>query len=109
MINSLKSNGIINSESKETLSDGSAGGVEEGSITHKFCKKYIDHSCLVSESDIASQIIKSLNNEKILIEGAAAVAISSFLNLKNKIKHLKNIVILICGGNIGNKTLKSIL
>ena len=43
------------------------------------------------------------------MEGAAAVAISSFLNMKDKIKHLNNIVILICGGNIGNKTLKSIL
>ena len=33
MINSIKKGKIINTESKDTLSDGSAGGVEEGSIT----------------------------------------------------------------------------
>ena len=33
MINSLKEGKIVNTESEETLSDGSAGGVEENSIT----------------------------------------------------------------------------
>lgn len=109
MINSLEENDIINSESKETLSDGSAGGVEDGSITHKICKKYIDFTCLVTEDEIASQIIQTIDNEKIIIEGAAAVAIASYLKMSKKLKGMKNIVIIVCGGNIGNNTLKSIL
>ena len=109
MINSLEKNDIINSESKETLSDGSAGGVEDGSITHKICKKYIDFTCLVTEDEIASQIIQTIDNEKIIIEGAAAVAIASYLKMSKKLKGMKNIVIVVCGGNIGNNTLKSIL
>ena len=109
MINSLEENDIINSESKETLSDGSAGGVEEGSITHKICKKYIDTTCLVTEDEIASQIIQTIDNEKIIIEGAAAVAIASYLKIRDELKGLKNIAIIICGGNIGINTLKSIL
>lgn len=109
MINSLEENEIINSESKETLSDGSAGGVEEGSITHKICKKYIDTTCLVTEDEIASQIIQTIDNEKIIIEGAAAVAIASYLKIRDELKGLKNIAIIVCGGNIGSNTLKSIL
>jgi threonine dehydratase len=109
MINSLEENEIINSESKETLSDGSAGGVEEGSITHKICKKYIDSTCLVSEGEIALQIIQAMDNDKIIIEGAAAVAIAAYLKMSEEVKDLKNIVIIVCGGNIGNNTLKSIL
>lgn len=109
MINSLEENDIINSESKETLSDGSAGGVEEGSITHKICKKYIDTTCLVTEDEIASQIIQTIDNEKIIIEGAAAVAIASYLKIRDELKGLKNIAIIVCGGNIGSNTLKSIL
>lgn len=109
MINSLDENEIINSESKETLSDGSAGGVEEGSITHKICKKYIDTTCLVTEDEIASQIIQTIDNEKIIIEGAAAVAIASYLKIRDELKGLKNIAIIVCGGNIGSNTLKSIL
>ncbi len=109
MINSLEENDIINSESKETLSDGSAGGVEEGSITHMICKKYIDTTCLVTEDEIASQIIQTIDNEKIIIEGAAAVAIASYLKIRDELKGLKNIAIIVCGGNIGSNTLKSIL
>ena len=38
MINSIKEGKIVNTESKDTLSDGSAGGVEEDSITFKYVK-----------------------------------------------------------------------
>jgi threonine dehydratase len=50
-----------------------------------------------------------MDNDKIIIEGAAAVAIAAFLKMSEEVKDLKNIVIIVCGGNIGNNTLKSIL
>ena len=64
------------------LSDGSAGGVENGSITHDLCKRYIDKTCLVNEQEIALQISKTLKHEKIIVEGAAAVAIASFTKMR---------------------------
>jgi threonine dehydratase len=64
---------------------------------------------LVSEGEIASQIIEAMDNDKIIIEGAAAVAIAAYLKMSEEVKDLKNIVIIVCGGNIGNNTLKSIL
>lgn len=108
MINSLKEGKILNSESKDTLSDGSAGGVEEGSITFDMCNEFIDDYCLVSEDEIALQIKNSLNMDKMLIEGSAAVAIASALKMKSILQN-KNVAILICGGNIGRDTLKKIL
>ena len=108
MINSLKEGKILNSESKDTLSDGSAGGVEEGSITFDMCNEFIDDYCLVSEDEIALQIKNSLNIDKMLIEGSAAVAIASALKMKSQL-HNKNVAIVICGGNIGRDTLKNIL
>ena len=108
MINSIKHGKIVNSKSKDTLSDGSAGGVEEGSITFDLCNNLIDDFCLVSESEIAKQIKDSHNYDKIVIEGSAAVAIASALKMKEKFKN-KNIAIIICGGNIGSETLKSLL
>ena len=86
MINSIKNGEIINSQSKDTLSDGSAGGVEEGSITFDLCRNLIDEYCLVSVEDIAKQIRDSLNYDKIVIEGAAAVAIASLLKMKKEFK-----------------------
>ena len=108
MINSLDKSDIVNTVSKDTLSDGSAG-VENGSITHDLCKRYIDKTCLVNEQEIALQISKTLKDEKIIVEGAAAVAIASFIKMRKDIRDLKNIVIIVCGGNIGNDTLKSVL
>ena len=108
MINSIKHGKIINSKSKDTLSDGSAGGVEEGSVTFDLCRNLIDDFCLVSEAEIAKQIKDSHNYDKIVIEGSAAVAIASALKMKEKFKN-KNIAVIICGGNIGSETLKSII
>ena len=108
MINSIKEGKIINTESKDTLSDGSAGGVEEGSITFNMCKDLIDDYCLVSEEEIALQIKNALNIDKMLIEGSAAVAIASAIKMKSYIEN-KNVAIIICGGNIGSDTLNKIL
>jgi len=85
MINSIEKGKIINTESKDTLSDGSAGGVEEGSITFDICKELIDDYCLVSEDEISLQIKNSLNIDKMLIEGSAAVAIASAIKMKSQL------------------------
>ena len=108
MINSIKEGKIINTESKDTLSDGSAGGVEEGSITFNMCKELIDDFCLVSEEEIALQIKNALNIDKMRIEGSPAVAIASAIKMKSHIEN-KNVAIIICGGNIGSDTLNKIL
>ena len=108
MINSIKEGKIVNTESKDTISDGSAGGVEEDSITFNMCKEFIDDYCLVSEEEIALQIKNTLNKDKILIEGSAAVAIASAIKMKSYLKD-KNVAIIICGGNIGSDTLNKIL
>ena len=108
MINSIKEGKIVNTESKDTLSDGSAGGVEEGSITFDMCKELINDFCLVSEDEIALQIKNTLNIDKMLIEGSAAVAIASAIKMKSHIEN-KNVAIIICGGNIGSDTLNNIL
>ena len=108
MINSLKEGKIVNTESEETLSDGSAGGVEENSITFKMCKALIDSTILVTEEEIALQIKNSLIYDKMLIEGSAAVAVASAIKMREEIKD-KNVAIIICGGNIGQETLKKIL
>ena len=44
----------------------------------------------------------------MLIEGSAAVAIASAIKMKSQLVD-KNVVIVICGGNIGSDTLKKIL
>lgn len=95
-------------EPKETLSDGSAGGIEEGAITFPLCQKLVKETILVTEEEIAKAIRFMAYNHQKIIEGAAGVAIASLMKNSQKFKG-RRIVIVICGGNIDMKIFKSII
>ena len=99
---------VVIDEPEETLSDGSAGGIEPGSITFDICRKLIADYQTVTEAEIAENIVWMMNKHHKIIEGAAAVALASFKKQAEKLKH-KKIVIVICGANISNETLKTLL
>ena len=107
MHKSIEAGRIIDFKSKPTLSEGTAGGVEEGSITFSFCQEFIDDYVLVSEEEIASALTLFMENENFTIEGSAALAIAGFLRESNKWIG-KKVVIILCGGNISRKQLKEI-
>ena len=62
----------------------------------------------MTEDEIASSLRQFISAQHMLIEGSAAVVIASFLKMQERF-HGKNVVILLCGANIGLKTLKEIL
>jgi threonine dehydratase len=93
---------------RETLSDGSAGGVEPGSITFPLCQQLVDEYILVSEDEIKKAIRIIAEKHKKIIEGAAGVAVGAFLKDYTRFMD-SNVVIVICGGNIDFSTLKSVL
>lgn len=108
MYESIKSGKFVDSHNIDTISDGSGGGFEEGSITYDICKEVVDDFILVSEDEIKHAIKQMVDVHHKIIEGAAGVALASFL--KNKDMFVgKNVVIVICGGNIATKKLKEIL
>ena len=97
---SLQKGEIIHSfQSKETLSDGSAGGIEEDAITFPICKEIIDESILVSESEIREAIRIVFFTHRKVIEGSAAVAVASLIKEREKFIGA-DVVIVLCGGNI---------
>lgn len=81
-----------------TLSDGSAGGFEENSLTYDICNQYVDDYFLINENDILKNIKLIFEKEQKLIEGAASVAVSSLINNFQRFKK-QNSVVVICGGN----------
>lgn len=89
-----------------TLSDGSAGGLEPDSITFELCRNNIDRYILSSEKEIASAMKLMIDKHHKIIEGAAGVALSSYLKDVNKGTG-KNIVVIICGANVSTEILKS--
>ena len=99
---------IIDEESLPTLSDGTAGGVEAGSVTFPLCQQLIDQFIDVSEKEIASALRQFMGQEHMMIEGAAAVAIAGFLKMAQRYQG-KKVAIIICGANISLKQLQTVL
>jgi len=108
MHHAIEAGRIETIEHLETLSDGTAGALEFGTITFDFCKSVVDHSITVSEKEIASAMKDFIGEHQMMIEGAAGVAIAGFLKENEKYRD-KKVLIVICGGNISNQTLVEVL
>jgi threonine dehydratase len=108
MYESVKAGRVLDLPSKPTLSDGTAGGLEPGSITFEFCREYVDDWVLVSEEEIAEAMNLFMDAHHVMIEGAAGVSLAAFLKRQGEVRGRKAAVI-VCGGNISLKTLKAVL
>ena len=108
MIHSIKKGEILDLESLPTLSDGTAGGIEKHSITFPICKDIIDQTILVSEKEIKNGMLKFVENERMLLEGAAGTAVATLIKMKDELKG-KKVGVVICGGNISLDVLSKIL
>lgn len=99
---------IFDAQESETLSDGTAGGVEEGAITFPICQQVIDRHVLVSEAEIASAMRDIAANERFIIEGSAGVAVAAALKTASDYRG-KKIAVVICGRNIDLNTFRTVL
>ena len=114
MAQSVRAGRILGLPSLPTLSDGTAGGIEAGSITFPLCRDLIDEWVSVSETEIAANLREFMSTQHMLIEGSAAVAIAGFKKVAASKKMDgwlagKNVVILLCGANIGLDQIKEVL
>ena len=108
MYHSLKAGYLLDIESEPTISDGSAGGIESGSVTFAICRDQVDDFVLVSEEEIIAALKLIMERHHILIEGAAALSVAAFIKQKEHYKG-KNIALVLSGAKISLATLKEIL
>ena len=108
MAHSVEAGRIIDEPSLPTLSDGTAGGVEQDALTFELCRELVDEFVLVSEAEIAQAMRRFIDFEHQLIEGAAGVALAAMLKQREVLAG-RRVVILICGANVSRDTLKRVL
>jgi threonine dehydratase len=108
MAHSIEAGRIVDEESGPTLSDGTAGGIEQDAVTFGLCRALVDEFVLVSEAEIAAAMRTFIDYEHQLIEGAAGVALAAMLKQKDALAG-RSVVVLICGGNVSRDTLKRVL
>lgn len=108
MTESVRAGEILDLPSEKTLSDGTAGGIEPGAVTFDLCRRVVDRWVTVSEEEIAGAMREFIDAQHQLLEGAAGVALAGLLKTRSEYAG-KNVVVIICGGNIARDTLKAIL
>jgi threonine dehydratase len=111
MYQSVRAGRLIEVPDEPTLSDGTAGNIEPGSITFALCRDLIDELVLVSEDDIAAAMRDVLLGDRLLIEGAAGVAVAGWRRFAAERPTLaeRESVIVLCGGNVSAETVARVL
>lgn len=108
MVAAVRAGHAVRVESRPTLSDGTAGSVEEGAVTIGLCASLVDEWVLVTEEDIRAALRTVIDTEHQLIEGAAAVAFAAACARRDSVAG-QRIAVISCGGNIAAATLAAAL
>ena len=99
---------IYDTPETHSLSDGTAGSIEEGAITFPLCQQVIDRHLLIGEVEIASAMRDMAATENFIIEGSAGVALAAALKTASDYQGRK-IAVVVCGRNIALDTFRSVL
>lgn len=102
MAESVRQGRVLDLPSLPTLSDGTAGGVEPGTVTFEMCRTLIDEWDLPDEAEIAEGMRLAFEMERLVVEGSAGVAIATALRKKELLRG-RDVAIVMCGGNVGLK------
>ncbi len=98
MHESLRVGQVVRIDTQPTLADGLAVA-EAGKLCFEIVKKNVDDVILVDEAQIALSVLRLLELEKTVVEGAGAVPLAAAMDKSLGLAG-KKIVLCLCGGNI---------
>ncbi len=99
MVKSLEKKEIIRLDEVGTIADG-IKVKEPGEHTFDYCSKYVDGIVTVTDDEISSAILSLMEQQKLIAEGAGAVAVAAVMFGKIPEIADKKVVCLVSGGNI---------
>jgi threonine dehydratase len=109
MLEALRAGSIVDTVEYPTLSDATAGAVEQGSVTFPICAHVIDHRLTVTESEIAAAMRAVAQADHWIVEGAAGVAVAGLLKYAPAAYPGQQVAAILCGRNIAfDKFLRAI-
>ena len=98
MANSIAGQKIETLDSVSTIADGIAVK-RPGDLTYATVEKYVDEIVTVTDDEISAAILALMEQQKLVTEGAGAVAVAAAMFGKVDIKG-KKVVCVLSGGNI---------
>lgn len=107
MAEALHQNQLATLSKVSTFADGIAVKTP-GDVTFDMCKKYVDEVVTVSDDEISTAILALIEQQKLIAEGAGAVAVAAVMFGKIPVKG-KKVVCLVSGGNIDVTILSKVI
>ncbi|XAM00696.1 threonine ammonia-lyase [Phycisphaeraceae bacterium D3-23] len=98
----------VKGDMQPTLADGLAVPVV-GSNAYVIAKQHVDRMVTINESDIALAILRLVEMEKAVVEGAGAAGVAAVLGHKLDDLQGKKVGTILCGGNIDTTMLGRII
>src|SRR5699024_10451992 len=107
MAQSLHHGKVESLSSANTFADGIAVKTP-GDITFSMAQKYVDDVVTVTDDEVAAAILALMENQKLVAEGAGAVAVAAAMFDKLPLED-KKVVCLVSGGNIDVNILSRVI
>ena len=104
---SLEQNGPHSLTGVSTFADGIAVKCP-GDLTYELCSKYVDDVVTVSDDETATAILALIDQQKLITEGAGAVAVAAAMFNKVDVKG-KKVACILSGGNIDVTILSKVI
>jgi threonine dehydratase len=107
MYNSLQQQQQVTLEQVSTFADGIAVK-HPGDLTYELVSRYVDGIVTVTDDEVAAAVLALIERQKLIAEGAGAVAVAAAMYNKVDIRGKKT-VCLVSGGNIDVNILSRVI
>ena len=104
---SLAAGHLVTIDVEPSLADGLTGNLDPDTITLDIVRKVVDDIVVVEETEVRTALADVVNNEHLVIEGAAATGPAALLSGRIDVKG--NVAVILTGANIDAGTLTEAL
>ncbi len=108
MAASIEAGTVVVPDFAPTFSDGTAGAIEDDTITFPICQRLVDVWVDITERDIASAVTAMVDDHHQLVEGSAGVAIAGATQFAEE-NPGSRIIAVSCGGNVSAAALAEMI
>jgi len=108
MVESVRAGRLLELPSAPSISDATVGLLEPGAITFPLCRELVAEWTVVEEPELRSAVRFVLENQSLLVEGAAALPVASLLAAGDRWRGAK-VVLVLSGSHIAMPVLAQVL
>lgn len=108
LLHAMRAGHAIDVDETPTLSDATAGAVEEGSVTIDLARAINPIAVQCSEDEIGRALVHLARTERFMVEGAAALALAALVQQRGRLAD-KRVAVILCGRNIAFDTFRQTL